>query len=94
MEFSGPDGKPMALRGMHSYPPRTVSTHNMEADLRHGDIAWVVELRISEAGGKNIPPHLDKQAVLDKYLVVFRDILLGQPPDRGFKHTIELDHGV
>lgn len=94
MEFTGPDGKPMVLRGMHSYPPQTVSAHWMEADLRHGDIAWVVELRISKAGGKTTPPHPDIEAVLDKYPVVFGDIPLGQPPDRGFEHTIVLELGV
>jgi len=31
----------------------------MDADLRHGDIEWVVELRISHVGGKPQPPHLD-----------------------------------
>ena len=39
MEFTGPDGKMVVLRGMHSYPPQTVSAHRMEADLRHGEIA-------------------------------------------------------
>ena len=47
MEFVGPNGKLVVLRGMHSYPPQTVWAHKMEADLRHGDIAWAVELRIS-----------------------------------------------
>ena len=51
MEFLDLDGKLVMLRGMHSYPPQTVSVHKMKADFRHGDIEWVVELRISEAGG-------------------------------------------
>ena len=55
MEFTRLDGKQVVLRGMHSYPPQTVSAHRMEADLRHGDMAWVVELRISKVGGR--PSH-------------------------------------
>jgi len=66
----------------------------MEADLRHGYIAWAVEMRISEARGKTTPPHLAIQAVLDSYPVVFGDIPLGQPPDRGFEHIIELEPSV
>ena len=39
MEFIGIDGKLVVLRGMHSYPPHTLSAHRMEFDMRHGDIA-------------------------------------------------------
>jgi len=45
------------LWGIHSYPPQTVSSHRMEVDLRHGDVEWVVEMRILKAGGKPKPPH-------------------------------------
>eukprot|EP00253_Pinus_taeda_P036261 PITA_36261 len=76
MEFTGSDGKLDLLRGMHSYPPQTVSAHMMEVNLGHGDIEWVVELRVSEARG-----HLGQVP----YGV------WGQPPDRGFEHTIELE---
>lgn len=51
MEFTDPDDKSVVLIGMHSNPPQTVSAHRMEADLQHGDIAWAVELRVSEVGG-------------------------------------------
>lgn len=84
----------MVLRSMHLYPPQTVLAHRMEANLRHGDIAWVVELRISEVGVKAKPPHLDIQVILERYPVVFGDILPRQPTDRGFEHTIELEPGV
>jgi len=90
MEFMVPDGKLVALRGMQSYPPQTVLAHRMEADLRHGDIAWAVELRILEVGGQAQSPPADIQALLDRYAVVFEDI----PPDRGFEHTIELEPGI
>jgi len=46
----------------------------MEAVLGHGDIEWAVELRISAAGGKPLPPHLGIQAILDKYPTEFGDI--------------------
>lgn len=53
-----------------------------------------MELRISKIGGQTKPPHPDIQTILDRYSVVFGDIPLGQPLDRGFKHTIELEPGV
>ena len=34
------------------------------------------------------------QSILDRYATVFRDIQLGQPPDRGFEHTLELEQGI
>lgn len=94
LEFTGLDGKPVGQRGMHSYPPQTFSTHQMEADLRHGDITRAVELRILWAGGNTTPPHPDIQVVPDRYLVVFGDIPPGKPPDSIFEHTIELELGV
>ena len=87
-------GKHVMIRGMHTYPPQTVSAHRMEADFRNGDIKWVVELPISEAGVTGQPVHLDVQSILDRYSTVFGDITLGQPPDRGFEHTIELEQGI
>lgn len=88
MEFIGPNGKPVLLQGMPSYAPHTISAHRMEVDLRQEDIEWVVELRIYEAGGQPKPLHPEIQAILDKYLVVFGDIVLCQPPDQGFQHTM------
>jgi hypothetical protein len=43
MEFTCPVGKKLVLRAMHFYPPNIVSSHNMEAVMRHGDIEWVVD---------------------------------------------------
>lgn len=63
----------------------------MEADTRHGDIEWDVELRTSKARGHPKPPHPDIQVILDKYPIVFEDISSGQPLNWGFKHTIELE---
>lgn len=94
MEFTRMDVKPVVLRGMYSHPPQRVSAHRMEVDLRHGDIAWAVELRISEVGGKANLPRPDIQGILDRYPVVFGDIPLEKPPVRGFEHTIELELGV
>jgi len=44
--------------------------------------------------GKAKPPHLGIHAILDRCPIGFGDIPLGQPPDRGFEHTIELELGV
>lgn len=83
VEFLGPYGKTMLLRGMTSYPPQTVSNHKMESNLRHGYIEWAMELRISEVGGNPKPPHTKIDAILYMYPVVFWDIPPVQPPNRG-----------
>ena len=79
---------------MHTYPPQTVSAHQMEADFWKGDIEWVVELRASKAETIVQAVHPDIQAILDRYDVVFGDIPPGRPPNRGFEHTIELEQGI
>eukprot|EP00253_Pinus_taeda_P007201 PITA_07201 len=66
----------------------------MEAVFRKGDLEWVVELRASEAGTIGQTVHPEIQSILDQYATVFGEILPGQPPDRGFEHTIELEQGI
>ena len=87
-------GKHEKIRGLHTYPPQTVSAHRMERHFRKGDIEWAVELRASEAETTSRAVHPDIQAILDRYYVVFGDIPPGRPPDRGFEHTIELEQGI
>lgn len=96
MELIGLDGKKVVLRGMHSYPPQFVTTNRMEADLRKGDISWVVKCRILEIGtrARAQQHHPDILTVLQRHQTVFGEILLGHPPVRGFKHIIELEEGV
>ena len=79
---------------MHTYPPQTISTHRMEANFWKGDIEWAVELRVSEAGSTRQAVHPDVQTILDRYATVFGEIPPGQPPDRRFEHTIELEQGI
>ena len=38
MRFKNSEGKPIMLRGMHTYPNQVVYSHNMRFILRHGDI--------------------------------------------------------
>lgn len=90
----GPDGKLVLLRGMHSYPPQTVSTHQMEADLWHGDIERPVELRISKTRVPQQSVHPDILALLERHQGDFGEIPPSRPPDHGFEHTIELEDGV
>ena len=66
----------------------------MEEDFRKGDIEWAVELRVSEARSTGQAVHPDVQSILDRYATVFGEIPPGQPPDRGFEHTIELEQGI
>ena len=51
-------------------------------------------MRASEAETIGRAVHPDIQAILDRNEVVFGDIPLGQPPDRGFEHTIELQKSI
>jgi hypothetical protein len=96
MEFIGSYGKKVVLRAMRQYPPKIVSSHNMEAIMRHGDIEWVVESFISDRDPPDRLQQLreDLQVLLRKHHKVFSDIPPGIPLDRGFEHIIELEEGV
>ena len=86
-------GKPILLRGMHTYPNQVVSSHIMRSTLRHGDIEWATECLITYP-----KPHLsiskhpkDIEKLLSKYEKVFGDLPFGRPPDKGVDHIIELE---
>jgi len=53
-----------------------------------------VELCASEAGTTGQTVHREIPSILDQYATVFGEILLQQPPDQGFEHTIELEQGI
>ena len=64
--------------------------------MRHGDIEWVVECLITYS-----KPHMkvskhpkEIEQLLSKYELVFGDLPLGIPPDRGVEHIIELEIGT
>ena len=38
--------------------------------------------------------HFESQNILDKHSIDFNDLPPGLPPDRGFKHVIELEQGA
>ena len=90
------EGKPILLRGMHTYPNQVVSSHNMRNIFRHGDIEWVVECLIaSPKPHLNIAKHPKEiEKLLSKYEKVFGDLPPGRPPDRGVEHVIELEIGT
>ena len=96
MEFHGPDGKRVVLRGMNTYPPKTVSSQRMEAVLRQDDIEWAAKSFVTFRK----PPETstqhpsDIQALLQKHEKVFWDLPSDRPPDRGFEHIIELEEGT
>jgi hypothetical protein len=96
MEFTCSNGKKVVLRAMHQYPLKIVSSYNMEAVMRHGDIEWVVECFIFDREPPDRLQQLpeDLQVLLRKHHKVFSDIPPGIPPDRGFEHIIELEEGV
>ncbi len=53
-----------------------------------------MELCASEAGTIGQTVHPEIQSILDQYARLFGEIPPGQPPDRGFEHTIELEQGI
>ena len=63
MEFQGPDGKMVVLRGMNTYPPKPVSSQRMEAVLRQGDIEWSVECLVTFRK----PPENNTQQIFRPY---------------------------
>ena len=54
IRFKNLEGKPILLRGMHTYPNQLVSSHSMRTILRNGDIEWDGECLITY-----IKPHLN-----------------------------------
>ena len=40
MRLKNLEGKPILLRGMHTYPNQVVSSHSMRFILRYGEIEW------------------------------------------------------
>ena len=96
MEFQGPDGKRVVLRGMNTYPPKLVSSQRMEAVLRHDDIEWSTKCLVTfrKPPENNTQHPTDIQALLQKHEKVFRDLPAGRPLDRGFEHIIELEEGT
>ena len=84
MRFKNSKGKPILLRGMHTYPNQMVSSRNMRTILRHGDIEWVIEFLIAYSKPQlKVAKHpKDIEQLLRKYERVFGYLPLGRPPDR------------
>ena len=96
IRFKNSEGKPILLRGMHTYPNQVVSSHIMRSILRHRDIEWVVECLITSP-----KPHLkvskhsnEIEQLFSKYERFFEDLTPGRPPDKWVEHIIELDIGT
>ena len=87
MRFKNSEGKPILLRGMHTYPNQVVSSHKMRSILRHGDIEWDDECLITYP-----KPHLkvsnnpkDIEKLLSNYERVLETFLL-------HRNLIKLSH--
>ena len=76
MRFKNLKGKPILLRGMHTYPNQVVSSHSMRAILRHADIEWDDECLITYSKPHmNISKHPKEiEQLLSKYERVFGDL--------------------
>ena len=92
IRFKNSKGKPIFLRGLHTYPNQVVSSHSMRSVLKHVDIESTLGYLI-----KSPKPHLnvtkhnkEVDQLLSKYEKVFGDLPPGRPPDRGVEHIIEL----
>ena len=96
IRFKNSEGKPILLRGMHTYPNQVVSSHIMRSTLRHGDIEWATECLITYPKPHlKISKHLkDIEQLLSKYEKVFGDLPPRLPLDRGVEHIIELEIGT
>jgi hypothetical protein len=86
----------VVLRGLLNDAPRIISTKRMEGIFRHGDVTYVVECLVTteKPSGNNHQHHVEIQKLLSRHDHVFGKIPPGRPPDRGFKHTIELEEGA
>ena len=85
MRFKNLEGKPILLRGMHTYPNQVVSSHSMRNILRNGDIEWDVKCLITyHKPHLNISKHPKEiEQLLSKYERVFGDLPPVRPPDIG-----------
>ena len=93
MRFKISEGKPILLRGTHTYPNQVMSSHSMRTILRHVDMEWVFECLITYPKPHlNVSKHLKEiEQLLSKYEKVFGDLPPGRPPNRGVEHIIELE---
>ncbi len=93
MGFNTPNGNKVVLKGMANRASIVVSANKMEALFRHEDIDYVVECLITTKKDANdrLQLHIDLHSLLDKHDLVFGEIALGRPPDKGFEHTIEME---
>ena len=84
------------MRGMNTYPPKSVSSQRMEVVLRKDDIEWDVECFVTfrKPPENNTQHPGDIQALLQKHEKVFRDLPAGRLPGRSFEHIIELEEGT
>ena len=71
---------------MNTYPPTSVTSHRMEAVLRHGDIEWATECLVTfrKPPDEATQHPTDIEALLQKNKAIFGDLPAGQPPNRGF----------
>ena len=92
IRFKNSKGKPILLRGMHTYPNQVVSSHNMRTILRHVDIEWAAECLIkSPKTHLNFSKHPKEiEQLLSKYEKVFGDLPPGRPSNIRVEYVIEL----
>ena len=85
MRFKYSEGKPILLRGIHTYPNQVVSSHSMRSTLRNGDIEWTTECLITSSKPHlKVSKHLKElKHFLGKYEKAFGDLPPGRPPNRG-----------
>jgi hypothetical protein len=74
---------------------KLVTTKRMEAIFRREEIVYASECNISTRVDKKGKVHYtpEIQEIIEKHSKVFGPIPLRVPPNRGFKHIIELEEG-
>jgi hypothetical protein len=93
MSFKDTNGSKVVLRGMSTGAAKTVSTKRMVRIFTHGDVAYaakcLITTRMDLDGRQHYHPQI--RALSSQYESVLGSIPSGQPPDKGFEHTIELE---
>jgi hypothetical protein len=96
MSFTEEIAKMVVLRGMTGNTPRVVTAKRMEAIFRREDIVYAAECKISVRADKKGETHYapEIKKIMDTHSKVFEPIPPRAPPDKGFKHIIELEEGA
>lgn len=90
------DGTNHVLKASKANNLKLINHKRMERLIRHDMVDWAAECKLMRTYEEQhkTPYHSDIQEIRVKHTKVFSDIPLGNPPDRGIEHIIELEEGT